>query len=721
MTQPTRFTDKLNHALQDVDRLVKDHGGLYSGEIVKGAFSQESLQTFEQGFPHETRGMRESLASVLAGIDPDFSDEEFTQEQMSESLRAGLIAHVAAQDPASYHRNALTSTREGAVSLESLSSGLGGEIDLVSPDNYSQESFDNSQLANFSSQNIVFNVLASRQNAFAEGFFPTKVITPSEGGIEITVDKQVVQDYAQHESSGSKSLGIDRRNLMDAFVDHEILSKPSTELIPDAENGDSRHFIDSSFVGNKPVTHGGETIQTRPLRVGRQMNFLGLCQHPGLIHNGTLDLTDQIAPGMRLSRIYLAMEHESEGKMAIRFNVEQMGRNQFKKSWEGRGRDVQLNFTTSTLVLDSDTTKVSGGTPAPLDGVIHDNDQISMAQLGVTITGNANLETGQLEVNSSEVRLEAVFDENGEPIDEADSRWEDVESMLSDNDARVTGFEISARRSNTNWRSVGTLIDVTPYTESFAVEPGYPISVQSQTGTEQDNGKKISGMVNAARIRNSNNAVTTLFNYAEQLSAYREAIDSGAEIDIIGAARHVVWPFYQSQEIDIKESLETIRSVDRFQDVSWVMINTLRDIAYRMYRDSNYVSALDLATNGTNTRPTVLIGTDNVLARFLNVEGQDRGVLGEHMDYRIVSTNDRRMRQKIFMTFTTGSPGSEDGLSFGVHAFMPELIQRVTTNYQGAVMNLDRVVPRSIHVPVLPILAEIDVTNLSDALVTGKN
>lgn len=718
MKTPKRFTSQLNSTIQEVERQIKNFGNLYSGKVVEGTYSQESMSTFDRNFSQESQEARQELATVLRDIDPEFREDELSQEAISESMRAGLIAHVASQNPAEYHRAALQNIRSDAFSLESLSSGVGGEIDVAGISDYSNESFDNTQLAHFAAQNVVYNVLASRQSAFAEAFFPTKVVTPAEGGIEITVDRQEVHDYAQHERSGSQRLGLNRRNLMDAFVDHEILSKPSTELIPDADNGDNRFFIDSDFVANRPVTYYGETIQTRPLRIGRQMNFMGLCQHPGLIHNGVLDLTDQIAPGMRLSKLYIGMEGDISGtqvKEALRFDVEHMGRNQFKKSWEGRGRGVMLNFSTTTLTIDGDTSAASGGNPAHLEDLIHNDSEVSLVQLGVTVSGNASLDTGEVELNASELRVVSVYDVNGEIMDDSNTKVQDIKARLEDRNVRVAGYTLSARRSNSNWRSVGTLIDVTPYTESYAIEPGYPISVLTPT-SEQEYGSKISGMVNAARIRNSNNAVTTLLNYAEQLNAYKAAAAAGAEIDIVGASRHIVKPFYETRTIDVESATLSEKSSERFIDIARVLIDNLRDIAYRMYSNSNYVSALDMATSGTDSRPVVLIGTDNVIARFLNIENIAGGIMGDHMDYRVVSTTDQRLRGKIFMTFTREAPGSEDGLSFGVHAFIPELIQRVTTQRQGSTAQNDRVIPRSIHVPVLPILAEVNVDNLSEAL-----
>jgi hypothetical protein len=222
-------------------------------------------------------------------------------------------------------------------------------------------------------------------------------------------------------------------------------------------------------------------------------------------------------------------------------------------------------------------------------------------------------------------------------------------------------------------------------------------------------------MINAARVRNSNNAITTLLNYAEQLEAYTEAMSRGVKTDILGAGRHVVRPFFFTNTINVADRVTSISSHERAEDVSRVLVDAIRDAAYRMYRDSNYGPALDLANAGTETKPVLLIGCDAVTARYLNVTADER-LMGGEMDYRIVSTNDDRMEDNIFLTFTRERPGSEDGLSFGVHAYMPELIQRVTTNRGGSTAKNDRVVPRNIHVPVLPVMSRLEVLNLKEAV-----
>lgn len=711
----TRFADRINEVLSDLDTVIKSNGSAVSGNVVSGTYSQEGAQHFQRDFEDQTRGLREEVSRVLGELSEDFANEGLSLES-SEPMRAGLIAALASQQPAQYHKQAISSSKAtGLLSLESVYSGLGGEVDVAPADSYSQESFDETELSNFAAQNIVFNVLASRQDSFAEAFFPTKVIAPSEGGITITVDRQEVLDYNQHKTDGS-GLSVNRRNLIDAYADHRILARPATELVPwvKPDGSADANFVAEADVATKNVEISGSTVPTRPLRMGRKINFLGLSQHPGLIDNGVLDLTDQIAPGARLKNVYmkLFLAGAPATTEIIRFNTEHMTRNQFKKSAEGQGREVVLNFVTESMPLDANTKTIAGATSALLQTTVADQDVV--VRLALSVNGNGNLDRGDLQLNSSPVSVEAVIDAAGEELSLTSGVGLAVVDKMAELEASIIGFDLGARRSNSNWRSTGALIDVTPYTESYAIEPGYPISVLTPTDDTQ-NGAKISGMINAARVRNSNNAITTLLNYSEQLEAYTEAMARGVKTDILGAGRHIVRPFFRTEAVDVAARVESISSHERAMDVSRVLVDSIRDMAYRMYREGNYGPALDLANAGTPTKPVVLIGCDAVTERYLNIQADER-LLGAQMDFRVVSTNDTRVSDTIFLTFTRERPGSEDGLSFGVHAYMPELIQRVTTNRGGATSKNDRVVPRNIHVPILPILAKLDIVNLKQAI-----
>lgn len=709
----TRFPVSLTRAINELNTVVAEQRNIVSGDVVKGTYSQESVGEFITHFEDQTRDITHQVSEVMRSLDPEGAA---SLEGNTEALRAGVIAAMASSNASEYHTAALSSmSREGSISLEGLFSGLGGEIHAAEDGAYSQESFDTTQLANFAAQSIAYNVLAARQDSFSEAFFPTKVIAPSEGGLSIEVDKQEVLDYMYHDKPGV-SRGDKRHNLVNAFADHNILNVEATELVPYAlpDNSTDKFFVDSGVVATANREIMGESVATRPLKLGKAINLLSLSSHPGLIDNGVLDITDQIAPGMALNKLYMQLTETGTPDTieVIPFNVSRMTRTQFKKSAEGSGREVTLNFITDSLTLGADTKTIAGVNTNLLKTVVADANVT--ATLRVSVTGSGNLDTGSITVSATDIEVDGVYDADGGSLSLTAGAGKAVVDRLEALAANFIGFDLSARRSNSNWRSTGAIIDVTPHKETYAIVPGYPISVLSAAGANAE-GSKISGMVNAARIRNSNNAVTMLLNYAEQLEAAKESIQKGVKVDLIGAARHLVTPFYGSETIDVAARISSISSHERAMDVARVLVDAIRNHAYKMYRDANYGPALAIASSGTADKPKVLIGCDAVIERHLNIIADAR-LMGEHMDYEVVSTNDRRMTGKIVLTFTRNRPGSDDLLSFGVHAYVPELIQRVNVSRGGQTHQQDRVIPRSIHVPVLPVMSVLEVTNLEEAL-----
>lgn len=713
----TTLTLKLNKLFDTLSTELKDNQPLNTcpDGIVKGTYSMESLDTFNESWKTDTGTVRSIIEDAMAtsGVVLSLGDDVSLESEAP--MKAGIIAAIASTRALDYHKVAMRKgTASGALSLESIQDGLGGQMDVGEADAYSQESFEETQLGNFSVQNIIFNALASRQDTFSEAFFPTKTVPVSEGGLTVTVDRQEVIDYRVHPSTGNL-MEQNRRPLIEAYKDPSVLARQGTEVIPFAnpDRSNDAWFVSESLVSNKPVDINGIPVPTRPLKVGVKANILGLSSHPGLLDGGTLDMTDQLAPGMGLKAIYASCTDGTDTE-TFRFNTSDMFRNQFRKSHEGRGREIALNFITKTLILDKNSKTIANADSALLAEIAAGD---LVVRLAVSVTGNGDVNQGYVEVNSSPFRVEEIVDASGESISLEAGAGKTIVDKFESLKFETKGFDIKARRSNSNWRTTGAIIDVTPYTESYAIELGYPITVLSPTDSKDHSnvGAKLAGMINAARIRNSNNAVAALLNYAEQLEVFKDAYARGVTIELLGAGRHCVVPYFNSQELDVADSVQSRRSGERAEDASEVIVNAIRDEAWTMYRDSNYGPALDMANGGTATKPKVLIGCDAVTKRYLDRKADPR-LLGSEMDYEAVCTNDDRMEGKLIITFTTGRPGSDNGLGFGTHAYVVELIQRVQKTLNGATASQDRVVPRSIHVPVLPIMSVFELKNLSKAL-----
>lgn len=714
-TMKQKLSQRLGDAITSVQETIQSTGNVFQDNVLSGLYSQENANFNPSQLDLDGNALRTAIFQSVKDLDGEDNHlAPLTLE--SECITAGLmIAAVAGNAAAAgkYHQRAMKSGEAGVLTMESLYSGSGGELEFMEAGNqYTQESFDSNVLGVYAPRSVLFNVIASRQDRFSEAWFETKAIAPSEGGLSISIDRQEVIPYETRAASG-KHVATPRRNLLDAFVDHEILSRPSTELIPHAkaDGSNDAYLVPAALVANKSRVVGDVTVTTRPLQMGKVVNMLGISSHPGLLDNGMMNTSDQIAMGGGLRSILMHLTDGTDSEV-FEFAVQSFGRSQFKKSPEGKDREVVLNFRTDSLVLDANSKTITG-TPSALlaDQVVTPN---YVVQLKVAITGHGSLNEGDFEINSGAITVARILNAANESISLEEGDGLAIVERFAALNAKFIGWEPNMRRSNTNWRTMGDLIDVSVYTEKYDIQPGYPISVISATSEEQT-GAKLAGMVNANRVRTSNNALTTLINYAEHLEAAKGAIDRGAKIDLIGMGKHLVRPFYRKDDIDVVDRVRTRRSGELVSDICWVLVDALRDMAYRMYTEANYGPALEMTTGGGDVKPTIIIGCDPIVERYLNIVGDTR-LLGDRFDVKLVSTTDKRMRDRVFMSFSRNQPGHIDCLGFGTHAIIPEMIQKITTDRDNTTFVQDRVIPRSMHIPVLPVLAELSIQNLKQAV-----
>lgn len=693
---------------QGAEGIVADVMSLESADLQGNAASELHLLQ---------RTLRDSFNELSMLSD---AGEEVDYTAIDECVKAGTIAYLASAKPRDY-MNALRkgASKSNAMSMESVTMGGAGFIDTVDLQDYSQESFDEGRLDGLATVNAVFNMLAARQEPALEAMFPTKVYGVAENGITLTTQLQEVITEARHPNGGAP-IEVNRRKLFRGFLDHTILEGSSVDLIPFADpNGTAdANFVPSAVVATEDVKWGrvpGVVVKSRPLAIGSQFNLLSLCQHPGVTGNKQLGISDQIAYGVRLTDLYMTIG-DGEGGKVVHFNTQNMARNYFLKSAQGRGRQTTLNWPTKDLVISGETKNLGGVEIPELAAAI---DAGYKVQLRATVTGEMNLDDGETEVNASPVKVQAVINAaTKQPVSLADGVGKTIKEAVEALQLKLVGYKINPRASNSNWRFNGPIIDVTPHTETYLIPPGSPITVLTPPN-EQANQAKIQGLTNAMKIRTTNQGITAFLNYHETLLSAMDAIKAGLEVDIEGTGRHIVDAYAAKVEVDVLERLASWKSHERAFDVQKVLVDALRVEAWKMFVESNYSAALRLQTGSSDVRPKVIIWTDTYLPKYLLGMGgliEEKNLLGTTMDCEIHAIDDYRLRGKIFMTFTRGRPGVEDLTSFGVHAFIPELNQQMTVDRDGATKTVNRVVPRNFHLPILPIVASIEVSNLEEAL-----
>lgn len=701
----------LKQLVDELSTVMREGGS----EFASSTHAQQ-VTSLESLNPAELESLNVAASSIAETLRTSFESlsdngKSLGFESLSPTqLEAGVMAALAAGNPVEYAKAALTNKAQstnGIPVISAESAGTFGRLDYR--DNHSLEAFDNKELAEMIPYSIAFNVQASRQDEFSETFFPTTVVSPENGGLDIAVDRTTVFNAIRHKTSG-KTTDFDQRNLVEAVSDASILADESTALVPFIqENGENEQvFLTDAKVAPHFRKVAGVDVKTKPLKIGEKIDLLGVSQHPQLVGAGVIDHTDAIDSRITLDKLYL--EEPTEGTV-LRFNVSRLPRNSFLKSIEGADREMALNFRSEALLINSDTTAVDGAQPTFLQPVRDANYSV---RLSLNVTGHAHVEFGSVQVYSAPISVSEITDEDGNQISLTQGTGKAIADAVAA--LNVVGYELQAARTNSNRRTRGLMLNNNREVERFAIPLGAPISAPSPIGSDRDT-RDLDSLIAAARIRNSNNAVTTLLNYADTLRAYVQNRRLGhGNPSIEGVGRHLVVPFFEEMHLNIKDAINSIKSKDRAEDISAVLVNAIRDVAYRMYRDSAYQAAIDASSVG-GKKPTLLVGTDSVIQRHLMVQGDNRTFGVAFEDAKLVTSFDSRMDNKIVLSFARqGGGGQPDPLSFGTHAWIPELTSSIMVSRDGATYQEAMVQPRSRHINNLPIMAMIHVEGLEDVL-----
>lgn len=702
---------------------LNDGGSAFKNPTAAAAVA--SLESIDSTARQQLHMVSQDVADMVRGVLADLREdssldmgmEEFTDTQIA----AGVMSALAFGDTAKYAQAALNPTARSAdgvnmVSAESI--GPAGSLDFRDEPAMGLEAFDETKLNEMMPYSIAFNIQAARQDEFSEAFYPTVVVSPDTGAVDITVEFTSVFNHVKRSGKGDAT-DFKQVNLLDARRDHTILEDEAIALVPYMKPDDSSDdkFVDKNIIAPYNVVISNNEVRTAPLAVGKKLDLIGISDHPGLIGEGVLDNTDSVHKAISIANLYLHTVADDNGTLVnevFKFPVGGLPRTTFTPAPEGNGLEMVLNMNLNALNFTSATKTMSGAASIALADVTTNDLQV---RLGVSASGTADLQFGTLQVTPTRLEVLEVLDADGNSV--ALSTGVGASIVAAVEAMKVIGYDIKASRTNTNRRTQGLLLNNNQETDRFAIPLGSPISAPSPTGSDRST-RDLESLVNTARIRNSNNAVTTLLNRAESLRLYAENRAKGlGKVNIEGIARHVVHPFFEEVTINMPDIMNSIRSKDRAEDISSTFVNAIRDLVYRAYRESGYQSALDASSTGSK-KPSVIIGTDSVIQRHLMVEGDTRTLGVTFEDVQIVQTLDQRMKNKIVIAFTRKSAGGTvDALSFGAHAWIPELTSSMQVNRNGSMYREAMVQPRSRHVNNLPIMMVVNVEGLEDVMI-GK-
>lgn len=679
--------------------------GVVSKEQASQVASMEGLDTLQFGnVVTSLESMADHIGRSVADMGGNFS---------STQLSAAAVIAMASQNPAAYHAAAL---RQPSMESDGKSVVVGienpSDFDYVARANPSMEAFDNSNLNDFIGLSMMYNLKTARQDAFGEGFYRTVVLTPDNGGADLSIRSQLVLNHFLHNTKGDYQ-DFDQKRLLEAAINYKILADDSTSLVPELHAGNVEFFVPEAVVESRSVDLGNRTVVTGPLKFGQRLNLISLAQNSLVKIAGQADNTDSLDRTTAIKTVYI---QKGDGDV-LAFDTEYLPRSAFAKGPQGLARVQELNFRNSSLQINAKSLNYKGEalTDATLRQIV-DGDFV--VTFGFILNGQVDTEKGNIDVNASPIYINGIVNAAGEKLDMTVGQGKTIADALAD--LTCLGWEPAARLSNANRRIRGLQLNSSQYTERYPVMLGAPFSMPSPLAEQRD-ASDIDLLITAARLRNSNNAVTALLRYTDSLARWKFLADempaNDAMPEVEGIARFLVRPWFRETVLDLTKVVRSLKSHERVLDIQSAIVNVLRNDVYDAILESNYQTALDAYTGYTGEKIQVRLGTDPKLNRFIVVPGDSR-TLGDGVDFDKVTTMDARVRDCIYWTFVRNTEGL-DPLNSGSMLWIPELISHVNVTRNDAMVREAMVQPRSRHVNHLPIFGKVTVTGLAEVLAEG--
>jgi hypothetical protein len=398
----------------------------------------------------------------------------------------------------------------------------------------------------------------------------------------------------------------------------------------------------------------------------------------------------------------------------IPFNVMDLPGTNFNYAVQGNYKDMVLNFNTASLMVAKSIKEHDGSASTLLNAIVTGEYEVRLA---VNVSGKVNVQFGQTTVYTNKVSV-ASIKQGSNLMNMKEGAGKAIADLFKG--AEFIGYDLDAKRSNMNRRQRGQLVDTTTFRQYYKLNLLSPITVpRPHSAGDVNDARDLNALIFTTHVRTSNAAVAKLLQTADLLrSIVGTQLRAGDRIDTLGLASWLIDPVFDERKYNAPDVVDSVKSHERAADIQASLVNMIRDMAYEMYQTSGYKPAADSQNGGMSAPPTVIIATDQEIARYLTVTG-DLRTLGDHFPVKIVSTTNIDMRGKLFIAFgdfTTAEAGVPNVMHFGTMQYRPELTVIIPTNRDGSYSKEITVSPSFQHHVNCPILGFIDVKGISDVV-----
>ncbi len=710
----TAFVNDLAATAKQADSLVQA-GGFESYEVAVSADHLSSFVELAGQFKDklDEMGFEDYLSAKLdnSGI----ADAGMKARVSNNVIMSATMAAAAARNEQGYRMglrslSAVPASNENTIVYNPVMAGPHGTVSTVPAGGF--ENYNEKSQRDFRVVSIGYQLEAAKQDHFSETIYPTTVVDAQEGGVVQNVTIPKIIKNSVHKVSGAV-FNTEEVNIVEAYRDHTVLNNDVTSIYPivdpDGENADI--FVDDADVGPMNiVVPPGETLTTKPLVFGREIDLIGNSNRNQLIGAQLLGIDDTLDSAMHLKNVYVRLG-ETGAEQVVKFNTQRLPTSVFTPALTQDSRDANLNFRTTHLILNKDSKTVTGTAQAALTEIANREWTVHLA---IRVNGTYSLSLGNGSLDATGLEVKAVYSNDGASLDLTTGDVADMIDLLGD--LVAVGYDLDVRFTNTNRRERGDLIQTRTIQFRYPIPMHSPITLPLSTMDVGGPGEVVKVLSVATNIRNSNNAVTRMLNYLSTLRAVLEGNWHKPETNRIeGALGSFIRPQYRHVMLDLQTKIDTIRSKDRWDDVCSTIMNTIRSVLFEMYRDSNIEAAFQTVSGNNDEKPKFILATDVELANYLMTRGDNR-TLGAYLKYDVVATKDERFDGKIVVLPTAERAVEGSILNWGQFHYVPTIIADLNISRFGSVSREIAAVPFNLHVNNIPFALEIDVSGLKEVM-----
>lgn len=572
------------------------------------------------------------------------------------------------------------------------------------------ENFDERDNRNAVVTTVTYNLSITKQNDFGEAFYQTTVIPADHWGLAASIRLNIVQEDVRRSTDGTAA-AFQRRNIVRALIDDSILKGEQTRVVPVYTAQSAANF--STEVSDYDFDLEGEIIRTAPLAFKKRIgDVIGLSQTAALIQTGAMGQDDTLDPVVILDKVYAKF-----GDDVVVLNVKNFARSSFIATSDSETRTQNLNFETTSYKLTANTLQFGG---AALDDLAVIRTKNLAVQIGLRVSGQVQVATGELSAYPLEITLQGVTDQDGNKLPATDADVVVLKALIEgDVDDILVGYDIYANRANLNRRQRGQLIDTIVYNQVWGVPLRSPVTVARVVNSPSDtDAADLNALIVTSFVRISNDAVKNLHETVATLGDYAASSNVSNTVlspELFGPARFLVEPTFKARVLNLFNVVNNRTSSQIREDVSGLLTANLTEMAYAMYRDSGFQALVESGALGVSGNPTIIFGTDPYTAQYLMQQGEPR-TFGPDFKTTVVMTPNKRQEGHIAIAF--GYPELNNGqynpAHFGSLIWAPELTLNLPMQRQGGVQKELVVQPRYRHVVNVPVLGWLTVEGLPE-------